>query len=82
MNSTRVAPSGGCTTSEPYVDTVYLGKVSGATGTPILHDWLFNDSFASSVRADGEYKVQNTAATNSYLITVTSGVITAITACP
>lgn len=82
INSTRVFPLDGCNTTEPYVDTVYLGKVSGATGTPVLHDWLFNDSFASSVRADGDYKVQDTAGTNAYLVTVTSGVLTAVNLCP
>jgi len=82
LESTHVFPLGGCSTSDLYVDTIYLGKVSGTPSVPNVHDWVYADENAVQVKSAGDYKVKDGSGTE-YLITVDSnGVITVVTTCP
>ena len=81
LDSTHVNPVDGCTTTAPYIDTIYLGKVSGTASVPTLYDWAFVDANAVQVKAVGDYKVKDSSDV-AYLISVDAdGLISAVTAC-
>ena len=81
LDSTHVNPVDGCTTTAPYIDTIYLGKVSGTASVPTLYDWAFVDANAVQVKAVGDYKVKDSSDV-AYLISVDAdGLISAVIAC-
>lgn len=81
LQSTHVNPVDDCATTEPYNDTIYLGKVSGTASVPTVYDWAFVDANAVQVKAVGDYKVKDSSDVE-YLITVdANGLISVVTTC-
>ena len=79
---TDVNPSGGCSTTAPLDNSIFLGSVSGTNSVPAVNDWAFGDAYAETRKAAGDYVLENKVG-DQYLITVSAnGVITTVTACP
>jgi len=59
-----------------YFAKRYVDKDDSLVVFPILHNWVFSDSTGATVLIDGNYVMSN-----SNIITVVSGVVTAVNAC-
>lgn len=78
---TDVDPAGGCSTTAPLDNTIYIGLVSGTNSVPAVNDWAFGDAYAETRKAAGDYVLENKVG-DQYLITVSAnGVITTVTPC-
>lgn len=58
----------------------YNAPVNGSSGVPGLYDFVFSDANGETPLADGQYKI-TTEEPASYLMTVTNGIVTAISSC-
>ena len=83
LSCTRKDPLDPCNKEGPFENFLYLGKVSGSSFVPVVHDWAFADENALNKFVAGTYGVIANSGTSKWTIIVDSnGIITSVTLCP